>query len=343
MRKGVLLLIVLLSLAVSVSAEETCSLDIKSKTTDALLAEIPSIDELLQDCPVNLGSPLEKVFKNARVFFDIKSTNGFTLAIENGAITSLDIGKSGKLTHVVEMEKCALDTILSSEDKFGAFAYLSKNGKVKIYAKGFFKKFGFMFVKGGMNVAFGKAQKEVSLDCGVGTVSDAQAYDGYKTCEFYQVPYPGVNKKLATCGAFKAGDSFCVTVLTSKDAKAFKCGEDGEIICGLPCGALGSENLVRCPFDNDRKRGNQAPPLGACPVKKQPATNQASGKPSNCYETYMEGHREYQYGKKTWDQWKAETKGVCQTQTAEPPKGGNCVHLFEQIAGNDKKWLCWYN
>ncbi|HLD02317.1 MAG TPA: hypothetical protein VJC07_01290, partial [Candidatus Nanoarchaeia archaeon] len=94
---------------------------------------------------------------------------------------------------------------------------------------------------------------------------------------------------------------------------------------------------------NDRKRGNQAPPLGTCPVKKQPATNQASGKPSNCYETYMEGHREYQYGKKTWDQWKAETKGVCQTQTAEPPKGGNCVHLFEQIAGNDKKWLCWYN
>lgn len=67
------------------------------------------------------------------------------------------------------------------------------------------------------------------------------------------------------------------------------------------------------------------------------------GKPENCYETYMEGHEQYQYAKEQWDQWKAETNGVCQTQTAERPQGGNCVYLFEQIKNNDKKWLCWYS
>ncbi len=70
----------------------------------------------------------------------------------------------------------------------------------------------------------------------------------------------------------------------------------------------------------------------------------ASGKkPENCYETYMEGHKEYQFGKKDWDQWKAESTGVCQTQTSERPKG-DCLHLFQQIepTTGDTKWLCWY-
>lgn len=67
-----------------------------------------------------------------------------------------------------------------------------------------------------------------------------------------------------------------------------------------------------------------------------------NGKPENCYETYMEGHEAYQYAKEEWDKRKAETKGVCQTQTAEAPKGGNCVYLFEEIKNNDKKWVCWY-
>ncbi len=86
-------------------------------------------------------------------------------------------------------------------------------------------------------------------------------------------------------------------------------------------------------------------------LKQMPATETVAcagdltpkNKPTNCYETYMEGHKEYQYGKKNWDEWKAKTKGVCQTQNAEAPKDGKCEYLFEQISGNDKKWLCWYN
>ena len=68
---------------------------------------------------------------------------------------------------------------------------------------------------------------------------------------------------------------------------------------------------------------------------------EASKKPSNCYETYMQGFEEYQYAKQNWDKWLNETGHVCQTQTAERPNG-ECKYLYEQIKNNDKKWLCWY-
>jgi len=86
-------------------------------------------------------------------------------------------------------------------------------------------------------------------------------------------------------------------------------------------------------------------PVESCENATIKDTSAAKNKPTNCYETYMEGHKEYRYGKAEWDRRKAETKGVCQTATSEAPKGGKCEYLFEQIepTTGDKKWLCWYN
>ena len=73
-------------------------------------------------------------------------------------------------------------------------------------------------------------------------------------------------------------------------------------------------------------------------------TKKEAKEPKNCYATYIQGYEEYgnPETKKIWDQRLAETGHVCQTQTAERPKDGDCKYFYEQIKNNDKKWVCWY-
>jgi hypothetical protein len=79
-------------------------------------------------------------------------------------------------------------------------------------------------------------------------------------CEFYQQ-----NKKLASCGAVGAADTFCVNAFGSRFARAALCQENGVIICSKPCTTSPQEvKPPRCAFDGDRPRGNQAPPLDFC-------------------------------------------------------------------------------
>ena len=74
MRRGVLLLItvVISILSVSLVSAQTCTLDVKAKSTDALIKELPAIDASLQNCPVVLGSPMNKIFKNDVVIVKLK-------------------------------------------------------------------------------------------------------------------------------------------------------------------------------------------------------------------------------------------------------------------------------
>ena len=110
-------------------------------------------------------------------------------------------------------------------------------------------------------------------------------------------------------------------------------------------GAKGFFNRIKLaiakPFLNFGLKKVQTPVEDTCSDAKK---TDAKNKPENCYETYMEGHKEYQYGKANWDKWKAETKGVCQTQINEI-KGGKCEYTFQQIepTTGSTKWLCWYN
>lgn len=93
-------------------------------------------------------------------------------------------------------------------------------------------------------------------------------HPGNKVCEFYQATRPGdpvrATKKLVTCSAFRAGDTFCVLSMQSTQAKAVKCEENGIVVCTLPCNAPGIQNLRMCAADINRPRGNNAPPLDFC-------------------------------------------------------------------------------
>ncbi len=105
------------------------------------------------------------------------------------------------------------------------------------------------------------------LDPRIGT------YPGTVACEFYQVTNKGdlvvSNKKLVTCGAYKAADNFCVQAMQSRFAKSVKCEDHGIIICTNPCNPPEYQvPLKQCAFDNDRPRGKQAPPLSFCTSSK---------------------------------------------------------------------------
>jgi hypothetical protein len=93
-----------------------------------------------------------------------------------------------------------------------------------------------------------------------GAVTSADIPTDSIVCEFYQT-----KKKLVTCGAVKAADAFCATVMQSRFARAALCQENGVVICTNPCKP--PESQVRpkqCAFDAERPRGSQAPPLEFC-------------------------------------------------------------------------------
>jgi len=81
-----------------------------------------------------------------------------------------------------------------------------------------------------------------------------------QACEFVQT-----NVHLVTCGAYGAADNFCAITMQSPDARSLSCQDNGAIVCDVPCKTTPAHQPIKtCPFDNDRMRGNQAPPLGLC-------------------------------------------------------------------------------
>ena len=108
-------------------------------------------------------------------------------------------------------------------------------------------------------------------------------YPGKVICEFYQVTKPGdyakSNKKLVTCGAYKAADNFCVIAMQSQYAKAERCEDQGIIICSNPCNPPTYQlPLQRCAADNDRPRGINAPPYKFCSSSSAAASTAAKKK-----------------------------------------------------------------
>jgi len=330
---GFLVFSLLVFFSVSIVSAE-CPIKISAKTTSALLSEVPSIDSQLKSCSTEVPSELKKLITNGVFLLEITDNDDVYIDITEGIITGVRIGTEGKYDYRATVSSCNLDVILSKENGMGAFAAYYLSGKANLGASGFINKiklfFGKMFARGALR----NIQVPVE-DCVAS--SDIPTYNGFNVCEFYQAPL--VTKKLVTCTAYKAGDSFCVNSMGSKDARALKCDDTGLVICGIPCGKSAPS---MCAADINRKRGNNAAPISFCNNQGVVGTTTNSGeKPSNCYETYMQGHSEYQYAKAQWDAWLAETGNICQTQTSEKPNG-DCKYLYEQIKGNDKKWLCWY-
>lgn len=93
-----------------------------------------------------------------------------------------------------------------------------------------------------------------------GAITSTSIPTDVRACEFYQV-----RKKLVTCAAYKAADTFCAIAMQSRFARAALCQENGVIICTNPCHPPEYQVVPRqCAFDGERPRGSQAPPLDFC-------------------------------------------------------------------------------
>lgn len=169
-------------------------------------------------------------------------------------------------------------------------------------------------------------------------------------CEFFQIPWPGVNKKHVSCpyetpGAAinEAANEFCRTVMSSVFAEAEVCDENGIIVCTHPCPPNPPHIIPsRCAFDNDRPRGNQAPPLNWCPPTTTIIPPSGSGRPDYCDDTAYQAHPGYNQNKETWDRYTVETDGVCQSQYGRGVPSP-CEHIVQVSVQGKPYYLCWYN
>lgn len=277
--KGVKLLIIFSVLILSIQlASAECTIKVNSKFTSELMNELSSINNQIQKCPIELPS-LAKKLKDANLIIDIKEEIGvekkFLAETKSGKITKVSktIPADYLSNYIITINEADLDAILQSEDALGTFSYIYRNGKIKITANKFWSKIKFFFVKPFIKIGLKSFQKPI-LSNQPQQSKDIGSYPGYRVCEFYQI-----NKKHVTCAAYKAADTFCVLVMQHKDARAVSCEEKGMIVCKLPCKTQQTYIVpTRCAFDNERPRGNQAPPLDFCipeTEKPQPAKKSA--------------------------------------------------------------------
>ena len=70
-------------------------------------------------------------------------------------------------------------------------------------------------------------------------------------------------------------------------------------------------------------------------------TGTGEGKPANCDETYLPGHRNYAENKVLWDSYTADTDGVCQSQFGRGVPSP-CVHGVQLSIDGNPYYLCWY-
>lgn len=83
-----------------------------------------------------------------------------------------------------------------------------------------------------------------------------------------------------------------------------------------------------------------APTQGTGTVGNVPAG--PTGKPDNCDETYLPGHREYANNKALWDSYSADTDKVCQSQYGRGTPSP-CIHSIQLSINGNPYYLCWYN
>lgn len=77
------------------------------------------------------------------------------------------------------------------------------------------------------------------------------------------------------------------------------------------------------------------------PASSTITTETPVGKPENCDDTYLPGHKDYANNKALWDSYSAETDNVCQSQFG---KGipSPCVYSVQLSIDGNPYYLCWY-
>lgn len=65
------------------------------------------------------------------------------------------------------------------------------------------------------------------------------------------------------------------------------------------------------------------------------------GKPDNCEDTWLPGHRGYAENKQLWDSYSSDTDGVCQSIYGRGMPSP-CVHGVQLSVQGNPYYLCWY-
>jgi hypothetical protein len=165
--KTLFLIGALLIIAMSAQAQAMSCLDaITAKNTADFMAGIPALStQMSSGACENKISFFKNEVVNVQISMKDGSSQGFYLTIQKGFINSITSGTAEKPTMLMNTGECEFDTILNSENKGGAFAYLYLQKKVSLSAKGFFKKLKFGAAKMFMGGAMKKIQTPVDVAC----------------------------------------------------------------------------------------------------------------------------------------------------------------------------------
>lgn len=165
--KNLFLIGTLLIIVMSVQAQAMSCLDaITAKNTADFMAGIADLNS-----KISSGACTDKIpfFRNEIMNVQIAMTDGstqnFYLTIQKGLFQSISTGTADKPTLLMKIGQCEFDTILSSDNKGGAFAYIYLQKKVDFGAKGFFRKLKFGAAKMFMGGAMKKIQTPVDIAC----------------------------------------------------------------------------------------------------------------------------------------------------------------------------------
>jgi hypothetical protein len=164
-----IMIILFIAVLASFSVLAACSLDIKSKNTAAFLNEISTIDAALKNCPVPMPSSVTSLLGNNQILkITIARTDGTTseafFTISGGALSAASTTGT-TFGFNLWIDECALDAVLSSDNKFGAFAYIYTQGKAKLQAKGFWNSIVLSISKPFFNSAMKKAAVQTDMSC----------------------------------------------------------------------------------------------------------------------------------------------------------------------------------
>lgn len=320
----------------------SCSFNPNAASVRALIGEASAIDAQFKSCSLTLPSTFGAITSNGNVLVDISMNDGtheyFTITITNKQLTGFAYGQNSCAQRITASED-DVNVLLQSADRATTFQYMYAKKRIKLGGCTFVKKvYGFVTQPLGRFFA-GRALP--ALPSG----QTVTPQPGYRVCDFYQD-----TKKIVTCSAYKAADTFCVVTMQTTSAKAFKCEENGQVICGIPCQLpFGQIQPNQCPFEVSRQRGVQAPPIDSCPngignliAPSTPTpVAQPQGKPANCDDTHMPGWPEYAQNKALWDAYMSDTDAVCQSRIGTYPN--SCSHTIQLSRGGYPFYLCWYN
>lgn len=317
-------------------ASNACQLNPNANSLNEFIAEVPSLNGKLKSCTLTMPSSFGAVTSNGQVQIDVQRNDGsheyFDVTIRNKQLTGIAHAQNSCAQRITISEDDA-NLLLRSADRASTFQYLYANKRITLSGCTFFRKAYSFFT-----APISRFVVRQTLPPPPPQQNVPSPQPGTLVCDFYNGP----TKKLVTCAANRAGDTFCANVMGSRSAKAIACDENGQILCSVPCSSYSAVKLTnRCAFDINRARGTQAPPIGSCPSPAAQSAQGGTGKPANCDDTYLPGHRGYAQNRATWDRYSAGTDGVCQSQYGRGVPNG-CVHTVQLSVQGKPYYLCWY-